>query len=180
MKKIPIGLSALAAAALLLTGCSSDSDAPNPPETDQEPHISTEESTSESNGSAAALGAVRVNEAVTYSITELRRCEPVDQDMIETELELQGLGEHDGERIQIDVYLETIAGAPHNHFSWAGPEGVFSSDPLDGTGSDARITWGPEDAGVLGSGTLFDSMTGEDQIMVDFDLQVPAETIACR
>lgn len=180
MKKFHIGLAGLATTALLLTGCSSDPDAPSQSEVDQEPPASTEENAPESNVPAESLGAVRVNEAITYSITELRRCEPIDDEMVERELELQGLGEHNGERIQIDVYLETIAGSPHNHFSWAGPEGVFGSDPLDGSDGDARVTWGPDNASVLGSATLFDSMTGEEQIMVDFDLEVPADTVACR
>lgn len=179
MKKIPIGLAALGATALFLTSCSSDADVPNQSGTAQDPPTSTEENLPESNEPTEALGAVRVNEAVTYSITELRKCEPLDGDMIESELELQGLGEHDGERIQIDIYLETIAGTPHNHFSWNGPEGVFGSDPLDGSDSDAGITWGPDNASVLGSGTLFDSLTGEEQIFVDFDLQVPTEAVAC-
>ena len=180
MKKFPLGLAALVATTLFLTGCSSDSDAANPSADDPEAPVSTEENPSERSEPAEALGAVRVNETITYSITELRKCEPLVDDMIERELELQGVGEHDGGRIQIDVYLETIAGAPHDHFSWAGPEGVFGSDPLDGNDGDARITWGPDNASVLGSATLFDSMTGEKQILVDFELKVPAETVACR
>lgn|SRR5690554_964231 len=183
MKKFHHRFAALAAAALFLAGCSSaadaDADPPDSPETGQELPVSTDENSPESNESTEVLGAVRVNEAITYSIHELRRCEPLDDDMIESELDLQGLGEHDGERIQIDISLETIAGTPHNNFSWNGPEGVFGSDPLDGSDSDARITWGPDNASVLGSGTLFDSLTGDEQIFVDFDLQVPAETVTC-
>lgn len=180
--KTPTVLAALAAIALTVAGCASDDAAP-PPADQRSPSTSTsnaEQETPESAEPAEALGAVRVNDAITYSITELRKCEPFEDDMIERELELQGLGTHDGERIQLDIYLETIGGAPHNHFSWAGPEGVFGSDPLDGSSSDARITWGPDNASVLGSATLFDSMTGEERIMVDFDVQVPSETVACR
>lgn len=40
----------------------------------------------------------------------MRRCEPLNDGTIERELELQGLGEHDGQRIQIDVYKQMIAG----------------------------------------------------------------------
>ncbi|GAA1862245.1 hypothetical protein ACFQZV_13120 [Microbacterium koreense] len=180
MTTFHLRLAGLATATLLLAGCASDADVAGPSEVDQEPPVSTEGNAPEDDEPVESRGAVRVNEATTYSITELRRCEPLDDEMIERELELQGFGEHDGERVQIDVYLQTLAGAPQNHVSWAGPEGVFGSDPLDGGRGDARVTWGPDDASVLGSATMFDALAGEERIMLDFDLEVPADTVACR
>lgn len=174
MKKVHIGLASLATTALLLSGCSSEPDVPNQSEVNQEPPASTEESAPESNEPAESLGAVRVNQAITYSITELRNCEPLNDGTIERELELQGFGEHEGERIQIDVYKQMVAGGAANEVSWSGPEGVFGSSDI------AQITWGPDGASVLGSSELVDSMTQTERLMISFDLQVPTETVACR
>lgn len=124
--------------------------------------------------SGEALGTVRINDSITYTITQLRKCDPYDDEFIERELELQGFGEHDGERVQVDVYIETIAGAPFHDVSWAGPEGAFGSD------GEANITWGADESNVLGSATLVDAWTQEEQLQLDFDLGVPAETATCR
>lgn len=174
MKKLHTGLASLAATALLLTGCSSDLDVPIESEVNQEAPASTEENAPESNESTESLGVVRINQVITYSITELRNCEPMNDGTIERELELQGFGQHEGERIQIDVYKQMVAGSAGNEVSWSGPEGVFGSSDVAG------ITWGPDDASVLGSSELVDSMTQTERLMISFDLQVPTETVACR
>lgn len=182
MKKIPTGLAVLATAALLLSGCSSDS--PEPPLTDNTPDESViKEDDSPENPAtdeetepepASVLGTVRINDFTTYAITELRNCEPLNDGTIERELELQGFGEHDGERIQIDVYKQMIAGSAGNDISWSGPEGVFGSSEI------ASITWGPGDTNVLGSSEMVDSMTQTERLLIGFDLQVPVDTVACR
>ncbi|MGY6498115.1 MAG: hypothetical protein ACXIUP_07790, partial [Microcella sp.] len=89
------------------------------------------------------------------------------------ELELQGIGVSDeGERVQIDVYVETIAGQPFDDVSWAGPEGIW------GGPDDAQITLGADR--VSGSATLVDALTQEGALAIEFDLEVPDELIECR
>lgn len=180
MKKFPLGLAALAATALLLASCSG-SDVLDPAEADQERHASTGENSSASKDSSPedvetgeALGTVRINDFTTYTITELRNCEPLSDGTIERELELQGFGQHEGTPVQIDVYKQMVAGNAGNEVSWSGPEGVF------GSSGSAQVTWGPDNASVLGSATLVDAQTQTEKIMLNFDLQVPAETVACR
>lgn len=181
MKKFPIGFATLAVTALFLTGCSSDLDAPGSSENDQNESVITEDSPPENDDNSLensetgeVLGVVRINDFTTYSITELRNCEPLNDGIIERELELQGFGQHEGERIQIDVYKQMVAGSAGNEVSWSGPEGVFGSSDIAG------ITWAPDGASVLGSSELVDSMTQTERLMIDFDLQVPSETVACR
>lgn len=182
MKKISTGLALLATAALLLSGCSSNPPEPvstdnNPDESvvneDDSPDVTTPDGETDAEP-ASVLGTVRINDFTTYAITELRNCEPLNDGTIERELELQGFGEHEGERIQIDVYKQMIAGSAGNEVSWSGPEGVFGSSEV------ASITWGPGDTNVLGSSEMVDSMTQTERLMVGFDLQVPPDTVACR
>lgn len=182
MKKLPTGIALLATAALLLSGCSSDSHEPVLTENSPDESIVSEADSPENpttDGEADAepasiLGTVRINDFTTYAITELRNCEPLNDGTIERELELQGFGEHDGERIQIDVYMQMVAGSAGNEVSWSGPEGVFGSSEI------ARITWGAGDMNVLGSSEMVDSMTQTERLMIGFDLQVPVDTVACR
>lgn len=136
-----------------------------PPEEAAEPEEDT---------SAGQVRGVVTVDGTSYDITELRNCEPIDDGTIERELELQGLGEHEGERVQIDVYLQKIAGTTLHEVSWAGPEGVF------GGPEDPNVTLDAAGTSVRGVATLFDSMTQTDTVEVDFDLEVPAETIDCR
>lgn len=120
------------------------------------------------------LGLVTVDD-VQYEITELRNCEPLQQEMVERQLELQGLGEHDGERVQIDVYIQEIAGAAYHDVAWSGPEGVFGApETVDEVTLDAGGT------SVRGVATLQDAFTQNETVTIDFDLPVPAGTIACR
>lgn len=124
---------------------------------------------------AAAIGVVIVD-GLSYEVTETTRCEPYEDGVIERKLELQGFGEHDGARFQIDVYLETIGGAPHDNVSWAGPEGVFGM----GETGEANVALDAGETSVRGVATLYDSLTFEDSVLVEFDLPVPPETFACR
>ncbi len=133
----------------------------------------TEEAGAGQDAAGDVLGLVTVDD-VQYEITELRNCEPLQQEMVERELELQGLGEHDGERIQIDVYIEELAGAPYNDVAWSGPEGVF------GTQESADVTLDAGGTSVRGVATLQGALTQTETVTIDFDLPVPAETIACR
>lgn len=128
-----------------------------------------EDATAEGGG----MGSVTVD-GQTYEVTELRNCEPLDDGTIERSLELQGIGTLDGERFQIDVYQEAIAGVPFDDVSWSGPEGVF------GGPEDAQIALDEEGERVSGTATLLDAMTQTDTLDIEFDLEVPAETIPCR
>ncbi|PFG20100.1 hypothetical protein [Serinibacter salmoneus] len=182
MKTVSRGFASLAIATLMLSGCSSSSHAPDLAENSpDESTVSEEDSHEDSTAGevadgerASIMGTVRVNDLTTYAITEVRNCEPLNDGTIERELELQGFGEHDGERIQIDVYKQMVAGSAGNEVSWSGPEGVFGSSGV------ANITWGSGDANVLGSSEMVDSMTQTERLMIGFDLQVPVETVPCR
>ena len=117
------------------------------------------------------LGTVVVD-GVEYDITEVRNCEPLSDGTVERELELQGFGTHDdGERVQIDVYIQTLAGVPYDDVSWNGPEGVF------GGPDDADIALINDGAIVTGSATLVDAMNQTETIGIGFTLEV---TVACR
>ncbi|QOR71582.1 hypothetical protein IM660_04635 [Ruania alkalisoli] len=158
------------------TESTEDADAPaaDEPAAEDAGDEPTEEAGAGQDAAGAVLGLVTVDD-VQYEITELRNCEPLQQEMVERQLELQGLGEHDGERIQIDVYIEEIAGAPYNDVAWSGPEGVFGApESVDEVTLDAGGT------SVRGVATLQDALTQSETVTVDFDLPVPAETIACR
>ncbi|WP_110588301.1 hypothetical protein [Microbacterium suaedae] len=184
MKKIPHGLAVIAATALFLAGCAPAAEIPAASENDQDPPVAADEDSTETGETGddspedadfgEVLGVVKINDFTTYAITELRNCEPLNDGTIERELELQGFGEHEGTPIQIDVYKQMVAGSAGNEVSWSGPEGVFGSSDI------ASITWAGEGDNVLGSSTLVDGATQSEKIMVGFDLQVPAETVACR
>lgn len=135
-------------------------------------------------------GTVTVD-GTQYAIDETRTCDPAEIDvaMVERELELQGLGSAGDDRVQIDVYIEELAGSPSQQVSWSGPEGIYSST-ASGVGSgwtdlDANEPLdGPpiEVAGdrVAGEVTMT-SATGEgDPITISFDLGVPGEFSVCR
>ena len=152
-----------------------------PAEGDTSPQDPTDEPDGPAEGSeddgdsqvAPVRGTVTVD-GTRYEITELRNCDPYEMDMIDVELELQGIGEHDGERVQIDVYVQTIAGTQADDVSWAGPEGVF------GGPEDANVTLDADGTSVRGVATLLDALTQTETVDIEFDLDVPAGTIACR
>src|SRR5690606_32184930 len=116
----------------------------------------------------AVRGTVVVD-GVSYDMTTMRNCEPFEVEGIDVALELQGLGEHDGERVQVDVYIQTIGGMPSDDVSWAGPEGVY------GGSDDAAVTLDEAAGRVVGTATLKDSLTQTETIGIEFDLEVPAE-----
>src|SRR5690606_13738842 len=108
----------------------------------------------------------------TYDILEVRRCEPLQKEMLDRDLEVQGFGVHGGERVQIDVYVQEVAGQQLDEVSWAGPEGIF------GGPEDAAV---PFDGSVVrGSATVRDSLTQEQTLPVTFELEVPDEIVRCR
>lgn len=131
----------------------------------------SEEAQDEQDAPLASRGTVEVA-GTTYQITELRRCEPLQMEMFDRDLELQGSGEHDGQRVQIDVYVQKIAGQQSDDVSWAGPEGVF------GGPQDASVNY--DGNTVSGSATLVDGLTQEEELPVSFDLEVPSEILDCR
>jgi len=145
-------------------------DAPEPDRSDATPEPVEG---SEQGAPATVRGVVRVD-GVGYDITEVRRCEPLDDGTVDRELELQGLGEHEGGRVQIDVYVQTVAGVPSDDIAWSGPEGVF------GNPEDTDVVLDADGAEVRGTTTLMDAMTHEETVAVDFELEVPAENVDCR
>lgn len=177
---------AVAAAVLMATAAcaGTDSEPEGPPEEEPvataagedeatlpEPEAEPED---DADAQAATVRGTVTVDGTRYEITELRNCDPYQDDMVDTELELQGLGEHDGERVQIDVYVQTIAGTPLDDVSWSGPEGVF------GGPEDADVTLDAGGTSVSGAATLLDALTQTETVDIEFDLDVPAGTIACR
>jgi len=120
-----------------------------------------------------ARGVVTVD-GIRYEITEVRACEPLDDGTVERELELQGLGDFEGDRLQLDVYVQTVAGMPFDDVSWHGPEGIF------GGPDDADVIVADGGASVSGTATLHDAATQTETVQVEFDLEVPDEELACR
>jgi hypothetical protein len=180
MKSFRTRIALLIPLTVIASGCSQEDSALTVETTNQpivtkdaEADTSTPDNDSQT-GVGTILGTVRINDFTTYAITDMRRCEPLNDGTIERELELQGLGEHDGQRIQIDVYKQMIAGQAAHEVSWSGPEGVFGSSDI------ASLTWGPDETNILGSSELVDSLGQTEKILIGFDLQVPTETIPCR
>lgn len=154
------------------------SDADDELNSQQQNGQSSIEATDESSQEAPTgfAGTVTVD-GTSYTIYETIRCEPFEDErlaIVERELELQGFGEQNGERVQIDVYIEAISGTPSNSISWSGPEGVYGM----GEALSADIT--QADGRVSGSAELVDARTFSDSINVEFQLDVPADTFACR
>lgn len=108
----------------------------------------------------------------TYDILEVRRCEPLQMEMLDRDLEVQGFGVHGGERVQIDVYVQEVAGQQLDEVSWAGPEGIF------GGPEDVAVTF--DGSVVRGSATVRDALTQEQTLPVTFELEVPDEIVQCR
>jgi len=162
--RVAFAAASAVAAAALLSAC----EAGSPDEVDNETETITE---SGEPNTGSILGWVDVD-GVEYEITELRNCEPLNDGTIERELELQGFGEVDGDRVQIDVYVGTIGGAPFDDVAWNGPEGVFGDPGQADVTLDANR--------VAGSATLVDSLTQTETVAIEFDLEVPTELVACR
>lgn len=139
------------------TGTQDEVEAPAPP-VDQEPL-------------GEIVGHVEVAGTI-YDITEVRRCDPLQMEMLDRELEVQGFGVHGGERVQIDVYVQEVAGQRLDEVSWAGPEGVY------GGPEGASVSFDGDT--VSGSATLVDGLTQESTLAVSFDLEVPSEILDCR
>lgn len=151
-------------------------DEPSEDSVDDEPSEGPVADDPEDIGSAESgtTRGVVIVDGVSYDITDVQNCEPYADDIVDRQLELQGFGEHDGERLQIDVYIETLAGMPVNDVSWMGPEGVF------GGPEDANVMLDSSGTSVRGNAVLFDSLTMEDTVSIEFDLEVPDDTYACR
>jgi len=186
MKRITTLLS-VATAMVLITGCGAEATDGHVPDdqtgvtepVDQEsiqPEVTskqTDESSAEDESPTHLQGAV-VIDGVSYDINSVRACDPYNEGPIERELELQGTGEYEGTRTQIDVYVQTIGGAPMDEVSWAGPEGIY------GGPENADVTVDGAGSRVFGEATLRDAMTQEETVHIEFELQIPAETVACR
>lgn len=172
--------------ALALGACSSDEpaapdDAPDAAEapaaeaTDdasQDAPATDDEAPDDTPAPAAAVGTVEVD-GTSYGISEVLRCEPFDDGVVDRELELQGFGEApDGTRVQIDVYVEELSGMPFDDVSWSGPEGVYGSP------EDAEVDFTGDN--VTGTAVLHQAMGDGTTVTVSFDLPVPADLFACR
>ncbi len=173
-RRLVRGLAPVAlATALVLAGCAADAEPPADSNgATVEEDAPAEDAPESDEPNAAVLGTATVG-GTSYDITELRNCEPLTQDMIESSLELQGFGETaDGERVQIDVYIQTIGGTPLDVVSWSGPEGVFGTqDHADVQLADDRVS---------GSTIMVDAFTLEEELAIEYDLAVPSELIDCR
>lgn len=187
---------AVAALALVAMGCGGDDDDSDeatpsdpPAESDESPNDSSDAEAdgedvdgSDTDTAGAGLLGTVVVDGVEYEITELYNCDPLDDGTIERSLELQGLGESDGERVQIDIVIQQIAGVSMDDVSWSGPEGVFAGpagSDVDGPAT-VDVALINDGAIVTGSATLVDAMGEDETIGVGFNLEVPVDTIACR
>lgn len=190
-------LSAIVLSSVLLTFSACGSDDPAPAADDEGAPAATAEDPSDSptqdpagsdeeaepEGQPAPAGGevlgVVVVDGTSYDMDEVRRCEPLEDDPFETELELQargtvpaGQGFGGEDYVQIDVYVRSTGGVSLNEVSWAGPEGVFGGPPdpvIDIEGDE-----------VTGSATPVEAMTQEGSVDVEFTLPVPAELLDCR
>lgn len=138
----------------------------------------TQEESSDRDGTGTALGTVSVD-GTEYEITEMRNCVPLEQAGLERELDLQGFGNLDSETVQIDVYVQTIGGAPLDGVSWSGPEGVFGSSQWE-MDFDHEVVVEVSGDQVTGSAVLSDSLEGTETVSVEFTLPVPDELIDCH
>ena len=180
MKRMNLMFGAIAAL-VLVAGCGADPVAGGPSsESVNEAASSEREQTatetpdgSEPAAQEQAQGQVTVD-GVSYSLDSVHACDPLNDGLVERELELQGTGTHEGDRLQVDVYVQTVGGQPMNDVAWAGPEGIFG-DPrdLDLSVDDAA-------ARVSGTATLHDAMTQVETINIEFDVRIPSDTVACR
>lgn len=172
-----LALSVVAAACGEADDAEPASVAESPAAQESEPEVAEdpEPAQQEQEAPAAAgevVGFVTVD-GVGYDINQMRRCEPFENDAIDVELELQGIGAApDGSRIQIDVYVQQIGGMPFDDVAWAGPEGVYG----DPDGAEVVAT----DDRVSGSAELRHSMGDGSIIVVEFDLPIPAAFDVCR
>jgi hypothetical protein len=130
----------------------------------------TDHDTQDDADGAGAVGTATVD-GVTYALDRTWRCEPVEVAGFTYDLELQAFGSHEGDRIQLDVYL---GGVLDVDVSWAGPEGIFGGPDPDAASAD----WA--DGRVTGTAVIQDAWEGEDHVEISFDVEVPDETDACR
>ena len=178
IKRMNLIVGAVAALALM-TGCGAEtvehdiSSEPADAAASSEQEDAATETREESLPATQTQGTVTVD-GTSYGPLEMRACDPLNDGVVERELELQGTGSHEGTSTQVDVYVQTVGGQPMNDVSWAGPEGVFGS-PLD-----LDLTVDDAAARVYGTAILQDAMTFEDTISIEFDVEIPADTIACR
>ncbi|MDN4480902.1 hypothetical protein [Demequina muriae] len=191
---------ALAASGLLLAGCSGDageaaasdaSTSPTPAEVASETAVpepsadpaddagAGDAGEAETEASADTVRGTAVVAGVEYELHDVRRCEPTDVDQVDRELELtargvmpEGEGHDGGDWVQIDVYVQQIAGMDFDQVSWAGPEGVF------GTNDATEVTYSGER--VSGTAAMVDGLTQTETLTVAYDIEVPDEIIDCR
>ena len=125
-----------------------------------------------------------------YSFNRALRCDPdtLGVEGVSSEIEAQFLGSGDGDNLQLDLMVSEVAGMPMHSVSWSGPEGIYGAsfskigDSWMGDGNDTY-----QDAPIVisgdratGSVVLYDALTMEDPLEVDFDVTIPSETFACR
>ena len=139
-------------------------------------------------GSGAA-GTVTVD-GTTYGLDAAMQCDPTDTgvEVLERSLEAVFWSQTSDGRIQLDVYIEEFGGIPAQSVSWAGPEGIYGSSITqlggtwtgdnDDTYADAPVS--VDGTRATGSLTLWDAMTMEESIDLDFDVTFPAELTSCR
>lgn len=178
MKRMNLALGAIAAL-VLVTGCGADPvtddtaiEPSNEAASSEHEHVAAE-SPDESESATQTQGRVTVD-GVAYDLDSVHACDPLNDGLVERELELQGTGTHDGDRFQVDVYVQTVGGQPMNDVAWSGPEGIFG-DPRE-----LHLTVDDAASHVSGTATLHDAMTQEETISIEFDVQIPSDTVACR
>lgn len=167
------------------TSAVDDSDAPAD-DGDADAPADDEEGDSVPEVGSGDAGTVTID-GTTYDMNQALLCDPdsADTEMSDRELELQVLGEGGN---QLDVYISEMAGVPLHDVSWAGPEGIYGNGISQMGGAwtgQAGDTYADPPISVdgnraTGSVVLYDAMTMEESIELDFDVVIPSETFACR
>lgn len=123
------------------------------------------------------------------AMQEARRCEPMDAQNIERDLDLQVIGQGPEGRVQLDIVMEEAGGMPRQALSLTLPDGrVLANDaqdlgsgwedqrqqampgpPIDVSAGTARVDW-----------VVYDPVGEQDELAVRVEVDVPATTTACR
>lgn len=141
-----------------------------------------------SEGAAGDWGTATVA-GTDYPFDNASRCNPdsIDIEGLDDQIEAQFFSTV-RDRGQLDIFVAEVGGNPIHEVSWAGPEGIFGASFLQigGTWMGDNDTVYQDSPVVIsgdratGSIVLFDSMTMEEELELDFDVTIPSETIACR
>jgi hypothetical protein len=123
------------------------------------------------------------------AMQEARRCESMDAQNIERDLDLRVIGERSDGRVQLDIVVEDVGGMPRQALSLTLPDGrVLANDAQDfGSGwEDQRQQAMPGPPIRVSGGTalvdwvVYDPVGDDDELAVRVEVEVPQTTSTCR